>query len=67
MKHIKRLNEMETNTQEQQEYPVYFVVKRFCYDKEHKNGYWREEEMCETIPQCENYIKTHSYKERGET
>ena len=67
MEHIKRLDEMETPVQVQEEYPVYYVVKRFVYDRKHKNGYWREEEMFDTIPQCENYIKAHTYKERGET
>ena len=67
MEHIKRLNEMETPVQAQEEYPVYYVVKRFVYDREHKNGWWREEEMFDSVPACENYIKASSYKAKGET
>ena len=67
MEHIKRLDEMETTVQTQEEYPVYYVVKRFVYDREHKNGWWREEEMFDSVPACENYIKASSYKAKGET
>lgn len=67
MEHIKRLDEMETPVQAQKEYPVYYVVKRFVYDREHKNGWWKEEEMFDSVPACENYIKASSYKAKGET
>ena len=67
MEHIKRLNEMETPVQAQEEYPVYYVAKWFVYDREHKNGWWREEEMFDSVPACENYIKGSSYKAKGET
>lgn len=67
MEHIKRLDEMETPVQAQEEYPVYYVVKRFVYDREHKNGWWKEEEMFDSVPACENYINASSYKAKGET
>lgn len=73
MERVKRLNEMEQAapaeqpTVSGQEYPVYYVVKRFCYDREHRNGYWREETMLDTVAECENYIKSNSYNGKGET
>ena len=48
-------------------WPLEYVVKRFVYDREHKNGWWREEEMFDSVPACENYIKASSYKAKGET
>lgn len=70
MAHIKTVNEMNGSidgNKSQNEYPVYYVVKRFCYDGKNRNGYWREETICDTVAECEKYIERNSYKHNGET
>ena len=69
MEYIKKFDEMNSATDYgSREYPVYFVVKRFVYDKDHRNGWWREEEMFESISDCRNYIQRESsYNKNGET